>query len=67
MSSVPGMPQTKAAQDMLYALEFVKHHDILDVQDAAEELARQEGATRLDVQHIQRALTRLSGQEVGHA
>jgi hypothetical protein len=61
------MPQTKDAKDLLYALEFVQNYDLLDVLDAAEELARREGAVRLDSDHVQRALVVLAGKETAHA
>ena len=67
MNAVPGMPKTKAAADLLYALEVTRHVDILDVLDAAEELARSEGSRLVDGEHVRRALSALAGKEKTNA
>jgi len=67
MHTVPGMPQTKSAQDLLYALEVVQQRDLLDVLDAAEVIAQREGAARLDGEHVQRALAEIARKEPAHA
>lgn len=63
MNPIPGMPQTQRAKDMLYTIEAAKYTDFLDVLDAAEEIARREGATKVDEDHVKRALVALAPKE----
>ncbi len=61
--ALPGMSQNKSAADLLYALEVTRQVDILDILDAAEEIARREGAVRLDGRHIHQALVAMAGKQ----
>lgn len=63
MNPIPGMPQTKAAADFLYALEVARHVDVLDILDTAEEIARAEGSRLVDGEHIRAALGKLTRKE----
>lgn len=65
MNTVLGMRQTESAKDLLYALEVIRHVDILDVLDAAEELARAEGSVILDGRHVQQVLAKMAANGKG--
>ncbi len=55
------MPQTKAAAALLDNIESIRYVDLVDLLDRAEEIARSEGALRVDDTHVAAALETLAG------